>query len=108
MAIISVRSAVKNSVPISKFNKGLAGRIFADVRSNGPKVVMKNNAPECVLVSPEEYIALLDKLEDMNLLLLAEKRLKDSETPVIPQEKVLAELNISQNELDSMEDVEIE
>ena len=42
----SVVSAINNTVPISQFNRGLAGKIFSDVRKNGPKVVMKNNEAE--------------------------------------------------------------
>ena len=51
----SVMSAIENTISISLFNRGLAGKIFSDVRRTGAKVVMKNNAPECVLLSPEEY-----------------------------------------------------
>ena len=60
----SVISAVKHTVPISLFNRGQAGKIFEEVKRFGAKVVMKNNNPECVLLSPEEYIELMEKLED--------------------------------------------
>lgn len=61
--MLSVKSAIKSTVPISNFNRGLAGKIFADVRTSGAKVVIKNNMPECVLLSPEEYIRIIDRLE---------------------------------------------
>lgn len=48
----SVISAIKNTVPISLFNRGQAGKIFEEVRQSGAKVVMKNNTAECVLLSP--------------------------------------------------------
>ena len=51
----SVMSAIENTISISLFNRGLAGKIFSDVRRTGAKVVMKNNAPECVLLSPKEH-----------------------------------------------------
>lgn len=54
-----------HTVPISQFNKGMAGKIFEDVRKTGTKVVMKNNAPECVLVSPEEYIEFVEEKRKM-------------------------------------------
>ena len=41
---------------------------------SGAKVVMKNNAAECVLISPEEYIRLLDELADAQLLAEANQR----------------------------------
>ena len=48
----SVMSAIKNTVPITQFNRGLAGKIFEEVKQTGAKVVMKNNMAECVLLSP--------------------------------------------------------
>ena len=108
MPTISLRSAIQNSVPISNFNKGMAGKIFADVRSNGPKVVIKNNTPECVLMSPEEYISLLDELDDMRLLAMAKDRISHTSGKTITHEEIMKKYGISQEELDSMEDFEIE
>ena len=42
----SVVSAIQNTVSLSKFNRGLAGKIFSDVKTYGAKVVMKNNTAE--------------------------------------------------------------
>ena len=39
----SVVSAIRDTVPITQFNRGLAGQIFEDVKTHGAKVVMKNN-----------------------------------------------------------------
>ena len=39
----SVMSAIKNTVPISQFNRGLAGKIFEDVKQSGAKVVTLQN-----------------------------------------------------------------
>ena len=39
----SLVNAIKNTVPITQFNRGYAGKIFEDVRQQGAKVVMKNN-----------------------------------------------------------------
>ena len=49
------------------FNRGMAGKIFDDVKKDGAKVVMKNNKAECVLLSPEEYIRLIDAAGDMEI-----------------------------------------
>ena len=43
--IMSIRSAIENTIPISQFNRGLAGKIFEEVKRHGAKVVMKNNSP---------------------------------------------------------------
>lgn len=71
----SIRSAIENTVSISLFNRGLAGQVFEDVKRNGAKVVMKNNAAECVLLSPEEYILLMDEVNDARLLTLTAERM---------------------------------
>lgn len=107
----TVRSAIENTVSISQFNRGQAGKIFEEVKQSGAKVVMKNNVPECVLMSPEQYIALLDALEDAKLEALAMERLSHydpEKTKTIPWEEVLREQGITQEELDAMEDVEFE
>ena len=64
----AIRGAIENTVSISLFNKGLAGRIFEDVKRYGAKVVMKNNRAECVLMSPEEYVRLMDEVNNARLL----------------------------------------
>ncbi len=51
-------------VPISRFNRGQAGRIFEEVRSAGTKIVVKNNRPVCVLVAPERFEAVVQYLTD--------------------------------------------
>lgn len=70
----TIRGAIENTVSISLFNKGLAGRIFEDVKRYGAKVVMKNNSAECVLMSPEEYVRLMDEVNDARLLAEASAR----------------------------------
>ena len=52
ICMASVISAIKNTVPISLFNRGQAGKIFADVRKSGGKGGMKNKEGECVRLSP--------------------------------------------------------
>ena len=41
----SVMSAITNTVPITQFNRGLAGKIFEDVKQCGAKVVIKTMLP---------------------------------------------------------------
>ena len=105
----SVISAITNTVPISQFNRGLAGQIFEDVRRNGAKVVMKNNAAECVLLSPEEYVRLMDELNDARLLAQANHRM-DSYDPstAISQEDMQGFLGITDAEIDALGEVELE
>lgn len=105
----NISGAIRHTIPISQFNRGLAGKIFEDVRQSGAKVVMKNNAAECVLLSPEEYLRLMDELNDARLALLAAERMKAFDpASLIPAEKLYEELGVSQDDLDSCGEVEIE
>ena len=105
----SVMSAITNTVPITQFNRGLAGKIFEDVKKSGAKVVMKNNAAECVLLSPDEYLRLIDEVNDARLLSLAAERMADFDpTATVSAEALYKELGISQEDMDAVGEVEIE
>lgn len=73
-----VKEISNKTVSISEFNKGFAGRIFDDVKANGSKVVLKNNTALCVLISPEDYSKLIEQLEDLKDLSLANERISSS------------------------------
>lgn len=105
----SVVSAVRDTVPISQFNRGLAGQIFNDVKTNGPKVVMKNNAAEVVLLPPDEYVQIMDDLNDYLLLTMAVERMSSYDpSALVSEEDVDRRLGITQEELDSIGEVEFE
>ena len=107
--IMAVRSAIENTISISLFNRGLAGKIFDEVKRCGAKVVMKNNAPECVLLSPDEYIRLLDEVNDARLMTLAAERMNHFDpSTLISQEYVDQELGFSASDYENTEDIEFE
>ncbi len=103
---MSVLNVMKSIVPITRFNKGEASRIFEEVQAGGPKIVMKNNRPACVLMSPEKYESLMEMLSDYILQEEAERRLVSSDE-TLSQNEVMKSLGITQAELDDV-DVEIE
>ena len=94
-----ISSALRSTIPISLFNRGMAGKVFEDVRRQGAKVVMKNNSPECVLLSPEEYLRLIDEVNDAKGFDPAD---------AIPAEEVYRQNGITKAALDSMDEVEFE
>ena len=105
----SVMSALRDTVPINQFNRGLAGKIFEEVKKSGAKVVMKNNTAECVLLSPDEYAKLIDEICDARLLLLASDRMSRADlSQTVTQEEVYRELGLSAADLLGEEDVELE
>ena len=104
-----IRGAIENTIPISLFNKGLAGKIFSDVRTRGSKVVMKNNAPECVLLSPDEYIKLMDEVNDARLLSLAAVRMSRFDpSNLVSQAAVDAEFGFTAEKLAEAGEIEFE
>lgn len=105
----SVMSAIENTISISLFNRGLAGKIFSDVRRTGAKVVMKNNAPECVLLSPEDYVQLMDAVHDAKLLSLAAERLEQyTSGSTVSSEEVNKHLGVTEGDLADYDEVEFE
>ena len=105
----SIVSAITKTVPISMFNRGLAGKIFSDVKANGTKVVMKNNTAEVVLVSPDEYIEMMDAINDYLLLSMATERMSHSDPDkLISEEEMDRRLGIQPDDLKDFEEVEFE
>lgn len=105
----SVLSAITNTIPISQFNRGLAGKIFEEVKQCGAKVVMKNNTAECVLLSPEEYVNLMDEVNDARLLAIASQRFSNYDpNRVISEEEMDRRLGITESDLKGFEEVEFE
>ena len=105
----NVMSAIRDTVPIGQFNRGLAGKVFEDVKRTGPKVVIKNNMPECVLISPEEYAQMVDEIIDARLLAIASVRM-DTYDPnhLISEEEMDRRLHITEEELNGAAEVEFE
>ena len=106
MLALKTANILDTIIPISRFNKGEANKIFSEVKSKGTRIVVKNNVPECVLMSPEEYQTIMDEYEDAVLLAEAIKRDKEKVKP-ISQKTLLEKYGISEEELDDIE-VEIE
>lgn len=103
---ISMKDVMSSIVPITRFNRGEAGKIFDEVCESGFKIVLKNNTPACVLLQPEKYEAMIEALEDYALYFEAERRMKKADKDgFLSSDEVYANLNISGADLD---DVEVE
>lgn len=55
---VNTMNIVNAIIPITRFNKGEAGKIIDEAKQYGPRIIVKNNVPECVLISFDEYNAL--------------------------------------------------
>ena len=107
---MAITADVLNSlVSITQFNKGQASNIFDRLRTERQLVVLKNNAPSAVILSPEEYERLSDIEEDYQLLLLAQERISNGGLEhTVPFHEAMTDLGISEAEIEEAEDVEIE
>ena len=107
MAIAS--DFLQSLVPISQFNKGQAAKIFDRLRSEKELIVLKNNQPSAIILSPEEYTRLTEIEEDYFLLLEANRRIEENgDKKTVSLDSVMDHLGISKEELLDAEDADIE
>ena len=104
MNILQAGNIQSDLIPITRFNKGEAGKIFDEVNKKGVCVVVKNNKPACILVSPDRYELLLEHIEDKILLEEAEKRMANrNPNEDLSYEQVLDDLKIDESDLDEID-----
>ena len=100
---------LRSLVSISQFSKGQATRVFDRLKNEPQLVVLKNNVPAAILLSPEEFSRLAEIEENYRLLMLAQERLSDEQLANARDEaSVMRSLGISEADIDAAEDVEIE
>ena len=100
MKVFHIADMLDSLVPISRFNKGEANKIFEEVKESGCKIVVKNNVPACVLLTPEAYQEMLELIENQYLLSIAKKRTGEK---THSQSVVLAEFGLTEKELGEIE-----
>ena len=106
---MTFQSALRSFVPISQFNKGQAGKIFDRLKTEQRLMVLKNNAPAAVILSPEEYYRITEYEFDQELLRVAHERMQgDWERECIPFDQVLENCGITMEMIEAAEDLEIE
>ena len=89
-------------IPISQFNRGQANKIFSEVKKFGTKIVVKNNVPECILLSPQIYQQMMEEYEKAILVAEAEKRLSKN-VEYISNNDVMKEFGLKLSDLDDVE-----
>lgn len=105
---IVASNMINSIVPISRFNKGEANKIFDEVNKSGFKIVVKNNKPTCVLIKPETYQEMIELIENYKLYVEADKRMKNAtDSDFISSDDIFSGLGITKDELNKIE-VDIE
>lgn len=101
--------ALKSLVSITQFNKGQASRIFDRLNTEKQLIVLKNNVPTAVIISPEEYIRLSEIAEDHYLMTEAQERLKNNEgKKALSLDEVMQSFGITGEDIENAEDIELE
>ena len=104
---MEANTLLKNTVSISQFNKGQAKKIFAEVKQTGMKIVFKNNEPECVLLSPDKYIELMEEIENALDYAMAIERI-ESDSKIYSLDDIKEEFDVTEKDLDEVEDDEVD
>lgn len=100
---------LRSLVSISQFSKGQATQVFDRLRNEPQLVVLKNNVPAAILLSPDEFSRLAEIEENYRLLMLAQERLENNNLSNARSEAdVMTRLGISEEATENAEDVEIE
>ena len=69
----------------------------------------KNNAAECVLISPDEYVRLMDELNDARLIAIASDRMAHFDpSTLISEEEMNRRLGVTEDDLSGFDEFEIE
>jgi antitoxin StbD len=101
---LSMKNVMNFIVPITRFNRGEANKIFDEVNETGVKIVLKNNVRIGVLVEPRQYDKMVEMLEDYSLLFEAEQRIKEiTQGDIISEKQVMENLEITESDLDDIE-----
>lgn len=52
---LNITNVLERLIPITNFNKGKASQLFSRVQKGETLIVMKNNSPVAIVISPEQY-----------------------------------------------------
>ncbi len=102
MRALNIVNVLDSIIPISRFNKGEANKIFSDVKKFGTRIVVKNNVPECILMSPQTYQQMMEEYEDAMLAAEAEKRLSQN-VKYTDHENMMKKFGLTDSDLDDIE-----
>jgi PHD/YefM family antitoxin component YafN of YafNO toxin-antitoxin module len=106
---MTTASVLKSIIPVSRFNKGEAGQIFDELTLDNTKIVVKNNVPVAVMLSPAEYTRIIEMNEDNILITEAAMRIGHADNKdFIPEADFLTAIGLTEADITNSDDVEIE
>ncbi|MBF4696066.1 type II toxin-antitoxin system Phd/YefM family antitoxin [Fusibacter ferrireducens] len=108
---LDLRNALDHIISVSDLGRGKASKVIQDVERNKDQyIVVKNNRPQAVILSVDEYNNLMETREELELLLIATKRISENNHDEYTSLKVvMEEIGITDSEIDELvESVDIE
>lgn len=108
---LDLRNALNHMVSVSDLGRGQASKVVNDVeKSKEQYIVVKNNKPQAVIISIDEYMDLMESKEELELVLMAQDRIKSVEnSQAIDFEDILSEAGLTMSEIDKIKnDVELD
>lgn len=104
-----VQRLLRSFVPVTQFNKGKASQIFDRLRNENRLIVLKNNQPSAIILSPEEYSRLTEIEEDYDLIIEAQTRLEKNIGKIgLTELQVMRDLGVTEEDIINAEEPEIE
>ena len=99
----------KRIVPIGEISRNFSSFANKVCEENIPYFVTNHNKPEVAVVPIDVYTALIEAKEDLDLLLLAQSRMKmNDHSKNVDFEDVLKEAGLTLKDLEGFKDIDIE
>ena len=108
---LDLRNILGHIISVSDLGRGKASKVISEIEKNNDQyIVIKNNKPQAVILSIDEYNNLLESKEELELLLMASSRIKEiNSDEYTDMSDVMKDFGIEDEELDKLlESVEIE
>lgn len=101
---VDLREIIGRLISVSDLSRGMASKIIQQVGKNKEQyIVVKNNKPEAVILSVDEYTELLEARENLELLQMANERMKNSnQQETLSHDEILQQYKISEERLDKL------
>ncbi len=104
-----VQQLLKSFVPVTMFNRGKASQIFDRLHNENRLIVLKNNQPSAIILSPTEYDRLTEIEENYALMLEAQERLeKNAGKTGLSETQVMKDLGLTEEVISNAEEPEFE
>lgn len=103
---LDLRDALDHMISVSELGRGKASKVIQEVESTKDQyIVVKNNKPQAIIISIEEYTELMEAKEELDLLVEAQSRINTMNlTESVTLEKLLEDEEFSLEEIDLLKD----